>query len=102
MTALNFPTGPTLNQTYSNGTTSWYWDGTSWMSGGELGITGPVGGYGPTGSTGPTGVTGSTGPTGAPSTVTGPTGSTGPSVTGPTGASMTTIDIYLNNLFYKQ
>jgi len=101
MTALNFPTGPTLNQTYSNGTTSWYWDGTSWMSGGELGITGPTGASltGPTGTTGPTGPTG---PTGAPSTVTGPTGSTGPSVTGPTGAAMSTVDIYLSNLFYKQ
>lgn len=28
--ALNFPTSPTLNQTYTNGTTIWAWNGASW------------------------------------------------------------------------
>lgn len=30
MAALDFPSSPTLNQQYSNGTTTWAWDGTAW------------------------------------------------------------------------
>jgi hypothetical protein len=55
---------------------------------------------GPTGSEGPTGAAGSgTGPTGSPSDVTGPTGLTGPTgpcCTGPTGASIGGVPVFLN------
>lgn len=30
MAALDFPNSPTLNQTYTSGTKTWEWDGTSW------------------------------------------------------------------------
>ena len=32
MAALNFPTSPTLNQTYTANGTTWQWNGTSWIS----------------------------------------------------------------------
>ena len=32
MAALNFPTSPTLNQTYVANGTTWQWNGTSWIS----------------------------------------------------------------------
>ena len=28
--SLSFPSNPTLNQTYTSGTTTWYWDGSDW------------------------------------------------------------------------
>lgn len=58
--ALNFPTGPSVDQTYSSGGQTWKWDGSVW----NLVVVTPTGPTGPTGSTGPTGATGSTGATG--------------------------------------
>ena len=70
---IDFPDSPTLNQQFSSGTQTWYWDGAVWRITNTVvvGPTGPTGPLGPTGSLGPTGPTGSTGPTGA-------TGDTGP------------------------
>lgn len=39
----NFPTGPTANATYSDGTTLWTYDGTIWRNSGVYGPTGPRG-----------------------------------------------------------
>jgi hypothetical protein len=60
--AIDFPSSPSVNQTYTYGSQQWKWTGTAW----DLVVTQVIG------------PTGATGPTGAPSTVTGPTGSTGP------------------------
>lgn len=30
--AINFPSSPTLNQTFTSGSSTWKWDGTSWTS----------------------------------------------------------------------
>jgi hypothetical protein len=49
MAALNFPASPSLNDTYSNGTQTWIWNGTMWKTGGQIGPTGP---QGPAGSAG--------------------------------------------------
>lgn len=73
MAVIDFPNGPAVNQTYTNGIQTYQWNGTAW----RLVRTSAVGPTGPTG------------PQGAASTVTGPTGATGPSVTGPTGAAST-------------
>jgi hypothetical protein len=84
---IDFPNGPTLNQTYTYGTQTYRWNGSSWrlVRTSAVGPTGPTGAagldstaIGATGPTGPTGPAGSTGPTGAASTVVGPTGATGP------------------------
>jgi hypothetical protein len=60
--AIDFPSSPSLNETYSYGTQQWEWNGSVW----NLVVTEL------------TGPTGPTGPQGPASTVTGPTGSTGP------------------------
>lgn len=60
---LNFPTSPSVNDTYTYGSQTWKWDGTAW----NLVIITPTGPQGPTGPTGPA-VTGPTGPTGATGT----------------------------------
>lgn len=39
----NFPTGPTANDTYNDGTTLWTYDGTVWRNSGVYGPTGPRG-----------------------------------------------------------
>lgn len=84
---IDFPSGPTLNQTYVYGTQTYRWNGSSWrlVRTSAVGPTGPTGAagldstaIGATGPTGATGATGATGPTGAASTVVGPTGPTGP------------------------
>ncbi len=88
---IDFPNTPTLNQQFTVGQTTWYWNGSVWRLlvaegvQGDLGPTGPTGPTGPQGNTGPvstvpgpTGATGPTGPTGPLSTVPGPTGPTGP------------------------
>ncbi len=60
--AIDFPSTPSLNQTYTYGGQQWKWTGTTW----DLVVTQVIGPTGPTGATG------------AASTVPGPTGSTGP------------------------
>jgi hypothetical protein len=86
MTAIDFPTNPTLNQEYTNGVNTYYWDGTAWRlvrtsAQGPTGPTGPAGldstAIGATGPQGEIGPTGPIGPEGAASLVPGPTGPTG-------------------------
>ena len=113
--AINFPSSPSVNDTYTFGGRTWLWNGEGWEAitttygptgptgptgangvdgptgptgaNGVDGPTGPTGVAGPTGPTGAQGNTGPTGPTGADSTVAGPTGPTGPTgATGPTGS----------------
>lgn len=62
--AINYPSSPQVNDTYSYGGRTWKYNGVAWDA-----ITTT---FGPTGPTGPTGLTGPTGPE-----VTGPTGPTG-------------------------
>lgn len=64
--AIDFPSSPTVGQTYTASGKSWQWNGTSWASLGTT-ILGPTW---PTGSTGSTGSVGPTGPTGATTNVT--------------------------------
>ncbi len=75
MTAIDFPSNPTVGQQYTNGINTYEWDGQAW----RLVRTSAVGPTGPTG------------PAGQDSTVEGPTGPTGPSVTGPTGPASTEV-----------
>lgn len=106
--AIDFPNSPTLNQQFTVGQTTWYWNGSVWRLlisegvQGDLGPTGPTGAIGPTGPTGPVstvpGPTGPTGPTGAASTIPGPAGPTGP--TGPTGPENDNIDGGVPNTVY--
>lgn len=59
---LDFPTSPSLNDTYTSGSSSWRWNGTAWVALGMYTVvTGPTGATGPQG---PTGATGATGPQG--------------------------------------
>jgi hypothetical protein len=59
---LDFPTSPSLNDTYTSGTSSWRWNGTAWVALGMYTVvTGPAG---PQGETGATGATGAQGPQG--------------------------------------
>lgn len=81
MTAIDFPSNPTVGETYTNGINVYEWDGTAWrlVRTSAQGPTGPAGPTGPSSTVpGPTGPAGPTGPTGADSTVVGPTGPTGP------------------------
>lgn len=59
MALLDFPSNPTVGQTYSFNGRTWTWNGTGWAMGG-----GPIGPTGYTGPIGPTGTTGNTGPGG--------------------------------------
>lgn len=81
MPAIDFPSNPTLGQTYTNGINTYEWDGQAWRLV-RTSAVGPTGPTGPTGAAstevGPTGPAGPTGPTGPGSTVPGPTGATGP------------------------
>ena len=58
-----FPCSPAVNDTYTFGSYTWRWDGTTWVSqmspNGATGATGPtgIGVTGPTGATGPVTVT---------------------------------------------
>lgn len=60
MAALDFPTSPTLNQTYTANGKTWYWDGASWISDNFVSLTADVSGTLPV-ANGGTGVTTSTG-----------------------------------------
>ena len=97
--AIDFPNSPALNERFTVGDTSWYWDGQVWRISSAQGSVGPTGPTGPQGNTGNTGATGLTGSTGPISTVPGPTGpqgfvgpdgATGP--TGPTGPIFQNVD----------
>ena len=66
MTGINFPSNPSLNQTYSFGVAQWYWNGAAWVR-----VASP-GAQGPSGPSGPPGLTGPSGPPGNPSNVAGP------------------------------
>lgn len=70
--AVDFPSNPTINDTYTAGTRTWLWDGVAWRI-----VTASVG---PTGPTGPAGYVGSDGAPGA----TGPAGADGRFYTGST------------------
>jgi hypothetical protein len=91
--AINFPSSPVLNETYSYGGNTWQWDGESWVSVAGLGPQGPQGPQGVTGAQGPQGPQGTIGPQGpqgsngsdGPQGPQGATGSTGPQ--GPQGPS---------------
>jgi hypothetical protein len=96
MPAIDFPDSPALNEPFTVGDQTWYWDGTVWRiaaAQGPEGPTGPTGPFGPTGSTGPQGVTGPTGSTG-PLGPTGPQGLQG--ITGPTGSTGPTGPLFQN------
>ena len=48
--AINFPTSPSVNDTYSYGTRTWQWDGVAWKQISlQFGPQGPIGATGPTG-----------------------------------------------------
>lgn len=93
MTAINFPASPTLNQTFTSGSTTFTWDGARWLASVAPGATGATG---PTGSTGPTGATGGAGATGSPGGATGATGATGS--LGSTGATGPGANIAIESL----
>jgi len=87
MSAIDFPSFPTVGETYTNGIQTYIWNGIAWrlVSTSAVGPTGPTGpagldstAIGATGPTGPAGEQGPTGPEGIPSLVPGPTGATGP------------------------
>ena len=88
---INFPSNPTTNQTFTSGSKSWSWNGTSWVSTtgaqaigytgsqgaqGSIGYTGSQGSQGSIGYTGSQGTQGSIGYTGSQGTL-GYTGSAG-------------------------
>jgi hypothetical protein len=94
MVTINFPTSPSVSDTYSFAGRTWIWNGTGWAALAQVGPAGPTGPTGVTGATGPTGVTGSggaTGPTG-PTGVTGGDGATGATGPGPTGVFNVWLD----------
>jgi len=86
---IDFPDSPSLNQTFTSGSTTWRWNGTVWLvvrdfaPAGATGVTGATGAQGNTGAQGQTGVTGAQGETGAVGN-TGAQGETG--AVGNTGA----------------
>ena len=65
MPTINFPTGPSTNDTYNLGTRTWRWNGEAWelqpLTGGFTGSQGYTGSAGATGAQGATGYTGSAG-----------------------------------------
>ena len=61
--AIDFPSTPAVNQTYSSGGQTWKWSGVAWDLV-VVPLTGPTGATGAQGTVGPTGPTGATGPIG--------------------------------------
>lgn len=39
---LDFPTSPTVGQTYTSGTKTWQWDGSAWVSVNSAATTNPT------------------------------------------------------------
>jgi hypothetical protein len=64
--AIDFPDSPVLDQQFTVGETTWYWNGSVWRLLISEGVQGDLGPTGPTGPVstqpGPTGATGPTGP----------------------------------------
>lgn len=93
MTALNFPSSPTLGQTYTANGGIWEWNGTAWVSKNILGIT--IGETGSSSTTGTGSVVLSTSPTlvtpnlGTPSVLTLTNATELPIVAGTTGTLST-------------
>ena len=58
---IDFPNGPSVNEPFTSGSTTWKWDGTVWKVVRDFAPTGATGPTGPTGSAGNTGATGLTG-----------------------------------------
>jgi hypothetical protein len=85
--AINFPSSPTIGDTYTFGTYSWIWTGDFWRASTVAEYTGATGAAG---SVGATGLTGATGAQGDPGGATGATGATGPA--GATGPSVSIYD----------
>ena len=61
MASLNFPSSPTVGQTYVSGGRTWTWNGTSWEGVAATTITGPSGPTGATGAPGDSGYSGISG-----------------------------------------
>jgi hypothetical protein len=84
MPVMDFPSNPSVGQTYQVFGKTYTYNGTGWIASGQLNRAGATGSLGATGITGSTGLTGSTGPTGA----TGPQGIPGTAAfIGATGAT---------------
>lgn len=62
--AIDYPSNPSVGQTYNFNGRSWLWDGYAWSLT-SVGIIGATGSTGPIGATGATGLQGSTGPQGS-------------------------------------
>lgn len=79
--AIDFPDAPVVGDTFTDGSRTWSWNGTTWdvVRSTVVGPTGPTGPTGPLGPTGPIGPTGPTGPTG-------PQGEFAPASTTPPGS----------------
>jgi hypothetical protein len=100
MPTINFPSGPSLNDSYNLGTRTWKWNGEAWAlqpltggftgSQGAIGYTGSAGALGYSGSKGDTGTAGALGYSGSKGDL-GYSGSAGADgaigYTGSTGAS---------------
>jgi len=87
---IDIPNSPSVNDTYTVGSRTWRFNGTTWDAVLFSAPTGPTGPTGAVGATGPAGATGATGATGAVG-ATGPAGATG--ATGPTGAAASIGDV---------
>jgi hypothetical protein len=69
--AIDFPSSPELNETYTANGRSWVWDGSTWDSVSTDVVVGPTGPTGPAGANGLNGATGPTGPQGTAITLKG-------------------------------
>lgn len=96
MASLNFPSSPSIGNTYTSGTTQWTWDGTSWNANGTMGATGAAGVI--VQSTAPTSTNALWLDTSVDGIIgQGPTGPTGPADAGSlTGATLASNVIYSN------
>ena len=63
MAAFNFPNSPSVNDTHTENSVTWKWDGTVWKRVPGTGVQGAGGSGGSTGAQGHQGVQGATGPT---------------------------------------